>query len=66
MLNLQQNLIEQVLMIDGNFLEDAGIELIDRFKQAVIQPAKVVNQITLQPRGSNTSLIYLFALLPSS
>ena len=61
MLDPSQNLIKQVLMIGGNFPNDVQFELSDRFKREFIRPAKVVDRIVLQPTGSNSKFIYLFA-----
>lgn len=61
MLDPSQNLIKQVLMIGGNFPDVAEFELSDRFTRKIIRPAKVIDRIVLQPSGSNTNFIYLFA-----
>lgn len=61
MLDPEQNLIKQVLMIGGNFPDDAEFELSDRFQHNPINKAKVVDRITLDPTGTNTKYIYLFA-----
>ncbi|MEH2322788.1 MAG: hypothetical protein V7K32_04170 [Nostoc sp.] len=61
MLDPSQNLIKQVLMIGGNFPDVAEFELSDRFSRKIIRPAKVIDRIVVQPSGSNTNFIYLFA-----
>ena len=61
MLDPNQNLIKQVLMIGGNFPDDAEFELSDRFRRKIIRQAKVVDRIVLQPSGSDANFIYLFA-----
>ncbi len=61
MLDPDQNLIRQVLMIGGNFPDNAEFEFTDRFRRETIKPAKVIDRIVVQSTGSNTNFIYLFA-----
>jgi hypothetical protein len=61
MLDPSQGLIKSVLMIGGNFPDNAEFELSNPYGQKVVRPAKVVDRITLQPLGFSTNQIYLFA-----
>jgi hypothetical protein len=61
LLDPQKNLIKQVLLIGGNFSNDAEFELSDRFNSKIVVPAKVIDRITLQPFVAGSHSIYLFA-----
>jgi hypothetical protein len=62
MLDPNQNLIKTVVMIGGNFADDAGFELTDspiRGDKPV--KAKILERISLLPVGSGSKFSYLFA-----
>lgn len=60
LLHPQKNVIKQVLLIGGNFSNDAEFELSDRFNRKIVVPAKVIDRITLQPFVAGSNSIYLF------
>lgn len=54
--------LKQVLLVAGNFPDQAEFELTDRYQKNFVIPAKVVDRLTIEPFASEHNFAYLFPI----